>query len=262
MIFCWFYRFCSKRAKRYERVHLFCRSTYHQIGCGQLPANLSIYDLDAQIGKLNEICLNSDVLCFWKDPEWIKELGDYGTNRILTLNPRPSIGVHFTQNILDKLGWKLKTPNLKVSWLGDYWKSSNVTLWIHPGSGSRKKNRSLQFFEKRALEWLDKSSKNRVFFSFGEADAFLEKKFLESKVSGNDRVQGKSFVKLADFKDRLIRDTAYYLGNDSGPTHLAAMLGMPTEAHFICTNPEVWQPLGPRVKLFRFQQNFIGNGID
>jgi ADP-heptose:LPS heptosyltransferase len=40
-----------------------------------------------------------------------------------------------------------------------------------------------------------------------------------------------------------------YLGNDSGVTHLAAMLGIPTTAIFGPTDPAIWRPLGPFVNV-------------
>jgi ADP-heptose:LPS heptosyltransferase len=42
-----------------------------------------------------------------------------------------------------------------------------------------------------------------------------------------------------------------YLGNDSGISHLAAMLGVPTVAIFGPTDPVVWRPVGPSVKVLR-----------
>ena len=42
-----------------------------------------------------------------------------------------------------------------------------------------------------------------------------------------------------------------YLGNDSGITHLAAMLGVPTLALFGPTDPLIWRPLGPSVRVIR-----------
>lgn len=38
-----------------------------------------------------------------------------------------------------------------------------------------------------------------------------------------------------------------FVGNDSGPTHLAAALGCPTIGLFGPTDPAVWAPVGPRV---------------
>ena len=42
---------------------------------------------------------------------------------------------------------------------------------------------------------------------------------------------------------------AAYLGNDAGPTHLAAQLGLPTLALFGPTDPRVWAPRGPAVRV-------------
>ncbi len=40
-----------------------------------------------------------------------------------------------------------------------------------------------------------------------------------------------------------------YVGNDSGPTHLAAQLGVPTLALFGPTSPDRWAPSGPTVSV-------------
>src|SRR5207247_10062448 len=42
-----------------------------------------------------------------------------------------------------------------------------------------------------------------------------------------------------------------YLGNDSGLTHLAAMLGVPTVAIFSPTDPKIWRPVGPFVNVIQ-----------
>jgi ADP-heptose:LPS heptosyltransferase len=42
-----------------------------------------------------------------------------------------------------------------------------------------------------------------------------------------------------------------YVGNDSGVTHLAGMVGVPTLALFGPTDPVRWAPLGPRVRIVR-----------
>ncbi len=42
-----------------------------------------------------------------------------------------------------------------------------------------------------------------------------------------------------------------YLGNDSGITHLAAMLGIPTIALFGPGDPAIWRPLGPHVEVIQ-----------
>lgn len=42
-----------------------------------------------------------------------------------------------------------------------------------------------------------------------------------------------------------------YIGNDSGITHLAAMLGVPTIALFGSTDPTNWRPIGPTVTIIQ-----------
>ncbi len=49
----------------------------------------------------------------------------------------------------------------------------------------------------------------------------------------------------------VLAECALYVGNDSGPTHLAAGLGVPTVAVFGPTEPALWRPLGPRVRVVR-----------
>lgn len=44
-----------------------------------------------------------------------------------------------------------------------------------------------------------------------------------------------------------------YVGNDSGMTHLAALVGVPTLALFGSTDPAFWRPLGPYVEIIREQ---------
>jgi heptosyltransferase-3 len=53
---------------------------------------------------------------------------------------------------------------------------------------------------------------------------------------------------LLDVAHRL-RHCRGYLGNDSGITHLAALLGLPTLALFGPSDPMTWHPPGPRVKV-------------
>lgn len=42
-----------------------------------------------------------------------------------------------------------------------------------------------------------------------------------------------------------------YVGNDSGPSHLAGMMGLDTVCLFGPSDPAVWRPLGPRVRVIR-----------
>jgi ADP-heptose:LPS heptosyltransferase len=47
----------------------------------------------------------------------------------------------------------------------------------------------------------------------------------------------------------VLKTSTAYLGNDSGISHLAASLNLPTVALFGRTNPAVWGPKGPGVRI-------------
>jgi lipopolysaccharide heptosyltransferase III len=46
-----------------------------------------------------------------------------------------------------------------------------------------------------------------------------------------------------------------YIGSDSGITHLAAAVGIPTIAIFVASDPEIWAPRGKRVQVLNARAN-------
>lgn len=50
----------------------------------------------------------------------------------------------------------------------------------------------------------------------------------------------------------IIGHAAFYIGNDSGITHLAAACGVPTIALFGPTDPQIWAPRGSAVQVIRW----------
>lgn len=60
-------------------------------------------------------------------------------------------------------------------------------------------------------------------------------------------------IPLTDARDlpRILAAAAVFIGNDSGPAHLAALLGTPTVTLFGPTDPAVWAPLGRRCAVVR-----------
>ncbi|HXE55120.1 MAG TPA: glycosyltransferase family 9 protein, partial [Tepidisphaeraceae bacterium] len=53
---------------------------------------------------------------------------------------------------------------------------------------------------------------------------------------------------LADLMNHLL-GASTFIGNDSGPGHLAGILGGPTVSIFGPKNPVRWKPLGPHVSI-------------
>ncbi len=54
---------------------------------------------------------------------------------------------------------------------------------------------------------------------------------------------------------RWLGSARLYIGNDSGITHLAAAIGVPTIAIFVASDPEIWAPRGDGVEVVRAQAN-------
>jgi heptosyltransferase III len=106
---------------------------------------------------------------------------------------------------------------------------------IHPFSGSPRKNWPLENFQ-------------------GLADR-LERTMPVRWCSGPDDPPLPGAVRFDDLWDLAcwLGRARLYIGNDSGITHLAAAVGTPVLALFgPTTDPAVWAPRGPNVRVARF----------
>ena len=79
----------------------------------------------------------------------------------------------------------------------------------------------------------------------GEVEA---EKLTRSERNTLERAGCRFLTTLDELADELMAACAY-IGFDSGPTHLAAQLGLPTFAMFGPTDPAIWGPIGPRVTI-------------
>ncbi len=119
---------------------------------------------------------------------------------------------------------------------------------IHPGSGSREKCWPLENYLRLAQKL---SSKGRhVVFAVGEVE--------RERWPGDAMKQlesAGSLVHPATYRDLLdcLSGAQLFIGNDSGPGHLAGIIGVPSVILFGPSDPCVWKPLGPRVTVLRHQ---------
>lgn len=121
---------------------------------------------------------------------------------------------------------------------------------IHPGSGSRHKcwpverfDRLLRHFEMIGRETIILLGEVERERGLGHADPATAADWINRWKYKHDLREPASLLDLAD----TIATGAVFIGNDSGPTHLAAALGIPTIALFGPTDPRIWAPLGPLV---------------
>lgn len=128
-------------------------------------------------------------------------------------------------------------------------RSISQRVLIHPGSGSQRKNWSITSFSEAASH-MQRNGWD-VHFILGEAErdnlAASDVKTLETTAP----------LVWCDDLDQLVdqlQNSDAYLGNDSGPTHLASVLGLATVAMFgPASDATVWAPRGPRVRILPFE---------
>ncbi len=117
-------------------------------------------------------------------------------------------------------------------------------LAIHPGSGSPTKNWPAATLAALAQRLRGELGLAPVVVA-GPADDLALSALLAHLPWAPVVLHNLPLVELAG----LLMGAAGYLGNDSGPTHLAAMLDLPTLALFGPTDPAVWSPRGRRVRI-------------
>lgn len=121
--------------------------------------------------------------------------------------------------------------------------SAGEYVLLHPGSGSPEKNWPLERYISLA-EGLNRDG-HEVRATIGEVEAERWSKNDIAMLEGVARVtRPATYVELW----REIAKAKLVVTNDTGPGHLAGIVGVPTLAVYGSTNPAVWKPLGPRVE--------------
>jgi len=111
-------------------------------------------------------------------------------------------------------------------------------LALHPGSGSRRKNWPAERFAELA-------GRERAPWLLVQGPADDAAAAVLATVPGAVVARDLPLRTLA----ALLARAGAYVGNDSGITHLAAAAGAPTVALFGATDPKLWAPIGPRVRI-------------
>ena len=114
---------------------------------------------------------------------------------------------------------------------------------IHPGSGSKNKNWPLKRFSEVAT-WMREKYNAKILLILGPAEEGIF-----DAMKDMSPVLAKNLpLKLLSGLIALCR---FYIGNDSGVTHIAAALGIPTIALFGPTDPDIWGTKGKKVVILK-----------
>ena len=195
------------------------------------------------------------VLAYAVDPEGILEtrLGELMGEEFVLFDPRPAPGCarHVVDHLLLPLhqrGIAVPDPVPRIRLRDEdrvyaerCWERYQLDLPVvalHPGSGGRHKCWPLSRFLALANELRRRGC--RVLLLYGAAEADLASTLQRRLPRECLLLQPPSLPDLAG----LIERADLFIGNDSGPGHIAAAVGTPTVALFGPTDPRVWGPRG------------------
>lgn len=175
--------------------------------------------------------------------------------QLVLLNPTPPVdySMHASQHLIDQLAplpavksaveQMLRSVNLRGIGTG---RSHDGDAIVHPGSGSRAKCWPTERFVKLIEKLKRKKKEVRVLIGEVEHERFTQEQIaLLEKAAGAPVRRPATYVEL--FNE--LRTASLFIGNDSGPSHLAGVMGLPTVALFGPTDPNVWKPMGPKVRV-------------
>jgi len=172
-------------------------------------------------------------------------------------DPRPTGDRHIADHLLEPLRQRhlpIADPLPRLSLLPgerqyalDSWEERGLKgplVLLHPGSGGRRKRWPLERFLELARWCAGQGAE--VLLLCGPADADLEAQ-LRAEPLGLQALYPPGPLELAGLLER----TALFVGNDSGPGHLAAALGTPTLSLFGSTDPRLWRPPHPWARVLQ-----------
>ncbi len=203
------------------------------------------------------------IVVFGKDGEGavIKNMRRVCQGRILHINSFPPWDekVHLTDHLLkqfaqhgfpaSELNPKLHLEESDREWARDFWKSKGVSMEerskvivLHPGSGSKKKVWPLERFLNLA-HTLQGHLGSKILIVLGPAEGPEAQEAFEGMRSTEFiLVKGLRLLQLAS----VMEGCWFFIGNDSGISHMAAALGLPTIVIFGPTDQSVWSPRGEK----------------
>jgi ADP-heptose:LPS heptosyltransferase len=156
--------------------------------------------------------------------------------------PDESAGVHATDVFLkplERLAIFDADPTPRLSGLPGL-KGHQSDIAIHPGSGSPQKNWPEERWA-QLVRQLAERGKERFMFIGGEAEGGRAQRLANCVVAEHCEVEIAENLPLGELAVRL-GGCRFFIGHDSGITHLAAAVGLPGLVLWGPSVPAVWRP--------------------
>ncbi len=161
---------------------------------------------------------------------------------------------------LEQLALFLDDPSLELDYplAGDSFEDEQGPLIaLHPGSGSPSKNWSFEAWTEVLRGLHLRHPDARFLITSGEAEGGVIDQFLDLLAGTpvpHRHLGGRSLAELG----AIYRQVDYFLGHDSGISHLAASAGAAGLLLFGPTNPAIWAPVSSRVRTVRSINGSLG----
>jgi len=201
-------------------------------------------------------------ICWLRDPDGLvaHNLRMAGVKQVIVAPGHPPEGLqmHIVEYLAQTLGLQHIQTNFTLPGSASSPGMHHQYIAIHPGSGGAHKCwPAHRFAAVIARLWRLHGSRQHshsVLLLGGTADqerihAILENIMLPPQPGMLKVMVDRPLLEVAQQLQRC----RCYLSNDSGITHLAAMLGVPTVALFGPSDPAIWRPIGPCVRVIREQ---------
>jgi len=159
---------------------------------------------------------------------------------------RPQADRHVVESMHEGLGMPSPPRAPVLSHMAPAARTRNF-IWLHPGSGSSRKCIPLDVMASVA-EILKTCTGWDLVVTAGEEDAFLLKQPAWERLTASAGTRLYLNRALEEICEEL-GAARLFVGNDSGMSHLAAGLGVPSVVFFVSTNPAHWAPWVPESRL-------------
>jgi heptosyltransferase III len=161
------------------------------------------------------------------------------------LKPLEKLAIYETGLLpdLSRLG-SIQTKNQKET----------IQIAIHPGSGSPKKNWPLNKW-KDLLQQLLVAPEVKILVVAGEAEREIAEEFVQCFPSARTHLM---MNKPLDDVSRALSQSEAFIGHDSGISHMAAALELPSVILWGPTNMNIWRPVGKRVTIIESDTGIQG----
>ena len=191
------------------------------------------------------------IVSYLYDPDGVfrENLRAAGASRIIAGPHRPQLAGHAIDQLaapLAELGLPLASRASRLNMTPSVHPAPTIAL--HPGSGSAAKNWPPERWRESAAQLLESAPAARLAVIGGEADAEALEHFRD--LDGSERTVFWENLPLTELATRLA-GAAFYLGHDTGISHLAAAAGTPSLLLFGPTDPGVWSPPHDHVRVLR-----------